>query len=228
MKPIFLSRLETTTNDLTAESIIIFNHNGVIDGPHLHSALEAELDSNLAADQIVFIIPEHAKKELKDTLSNDAGLASLITRFNKRTAIILQTFSAAGEFSKPQNIGEIEPIVTFEKHILCRQLLTRVFLDHGGFVEANDNYHFVNPSGRHTQKFIRISNLLDDYAEVGIFAFACMSFVSPDIDQVYVDTPSLFSVIAALNEIRLGFQLPSLAIRNFASSRLTLPGSPFR
>lgn len=224
MKPIFLSRLETSTNDLISETIVIFNHNGVIDGPHLHSALEAELDSNLTADQIVFIIPDHAERQLKETLSNDVGLASLIARFNKRTALLLQTFSHQGKFSNPQNIGEIEQIVTYEKDVLCRRLLTGIFLRNGGFVEANDNYHFVNPSGRHTQKFIRIANLLDDSAEVGFFAFACMSFVSPGIDQVYVDTPSLFSVVAALNEIRLGFQLPSLAIRNFASYKVLNPG----
>ncbi|MDB5819800.1 MAG: hypothetical protein JWQ11_3440, partial [Rhizobacter sp.] len=88
--------------------------------------------------------------------------------------------------------------ITLEE--IGRRSATAIFLEHGGFVEANASYHFRNPSGRHTDRFMRLSNLLVCHAEISIIAMTLLPLIPTDAVQAHVDTPAVFALVSAVNE----------------------------
>ena len=83
---------------------------------------------------------------------------------------------------------------------ITRRSATAIFLDHGGFVEANASFHFRNPSGRHTDRFMRLSNLLVRHAEISLIAVGLLPLIPEDALIAHVDTPAMFALVAAINE----------------------------
>ncbi len=76
---------------------------------------------------------------------------------------------------------------------LLRRGATAIFRSNGGFVEATSAYHFRNPSGRHTSRFIRLSNILVRQPEITLLGVCALKYVSTRTRRIYVDTPSLLS-----------------------------------
>lgn len=94
-----------------------------------------------------------------------------------------------------------------------------MFAIHGGFVEANSNYHFLNPSQRHTDRFIRLSNLLSSSAEISLLAMTMLPLLPPTAEVAHVDTPAMFALVSAVNDhLRvLAPSRPWLRCENFRS-----------
>ncbi|MCE2921587.1 MAG: hypothetical protein LW837_16785, partial [Roseomonas sp.] len=91
------------------------------------------------------------------------------------------------------------------------------FMRRGGFVESTPAFHFENPSKRHTERFIRLSNILTRGAEIGFIAFATLPFVPANATVAYVDTPAVFAVVAAINEQLSSFGRETLLADSFGS-----------
>jgi hypothetical protein len=81
-----------------------------------------------------------------------------------------------------------------------RRAITSIFNTRHGFVESTATYHFENPSGRHTERFIRLSNILARGAEIAFIGFCTLPNVPERATTAYLDTPSLYAVVAAINE----------------------------
>jgi hypothetical protein len=86
-----------------------------------------------------------------------------------------------------------------------RRAITGIFNARHGFVESTGTYHFENPSGRHTERFIRLSNILARSAEIAFIGFCTLPYVPAGATTAYLDTPSLYAVVAAINEQRSSF-----------------------
>ncbi len=84
-------------------------------------------------------------------------------------------------------------------------------------MQASNTYHFVNPSGRHTARFIRLSNILIRGREIQFLAFALLPSIPAQTEEVYIDTPALYSILAGVNEIRSIFGKRPLEVENFRS-----------
>jgi hypothetical protein len=95
--------------------------------------------------------------------------------------------------------------------------VTEIFRRRGGFVESTPAFHFENPSGRHTERFMRLSNILARGAEIGFIAFATLPHVPADATIAYLDTPAAFAVIAAINEQYSSFSRGPLQADCFGS-----------
>ena len=65
--------------------------------------------------------------------------------------------------------------------------------------------------------FLRASNLLDSGPEIGFLAFCCLPYVNPTVDKVYIDTPSLFTLVSRMNDLRRIFNKDPLYVQNFQS-----------
>ncbi|MFB0981023.1 MAG: hypothetical protein QMC62_08915 [Alteromonadaceae bacterium] len=72
-------------------------------------------------------------------------------------------------------------------------------------MESSANYHFVKPSGKHTNRFIKASNVMENGAEISFLAINLLSFIKNKIDKIYTDTAGIFPVAYELLTIMRRF-----------------------
>ena len=94
----------------------------------------------------------------------------------------------------------------FERKMI-NEGLQRTFLQHGGLIESEGTHHFVFPSGKHCDKFLRAGNVLLHGCEINFVAFALLGhFDESQHDRIYCDTSSINSVAFALVQMKNNFR----------------------
>ncbi|GAB5457592.1 MAG: hypothetical protein Hens3KO_06220 [Henriciella sp.] len=217
MKPVFSARCEFALQTSTHEILLLFSHRGVFDADHLVRTLEEEIAANLPPDEVLIALPAPVFDQAKSQLENDPTLSLFVSRLQKRSTITLVAYDATGYEAKRAHLGGETLDSEIRLHDLNRRMITAIFNKRGGFVDAKETYHFVNPSKRHTKRFIRLSNILVNAAEIGFMAYTCLHRINDEIDRLLLDTPMLHSIAASINEIRAVFGLPFLDVENFRS-----------
>lgn len=81
------------------------------------------------------------------------------------------------------------------------------FLNHEGLVESiGDSQHYVFPSGKHSQRFLRTANVLLYSCEIAFLALGILKqFSKKDYRYIYCDTSSINSVALSLINLRNRF-----------------------
>jgi len=217
VKTAFIERIEIAADDRLHEILLIFSPFNSLFPEQIASDIEDEVNKNLTPDEFIFVVPEPTLNAAEDLLSNDEILLSLFNRFSNRTTITLKTFNVLGVETHTKHIDGPRSSATIDIATLSRRIVTSIFNRHGGFVESTSSYHFENPSKRHTEKFIRLSNILVHGSEIAFFGYCCLPFISKHTETIFIDTPALYSVVSAINDIRRIFELPSLQADNFRS-----------
>jgi len=94
-------------------------------------------------------------------------------------------------------------------HFLARLFqegLMRIFKDREGMLDSLGQYHYVKPSGKHSDKFIRTANVLMRGAEVSFIAFSLLPYMlHRNITHIYTDTAAINAVAYALVALRQSF-----------------------
>ena len=179
--------------------------------------LNEELSNPSVPDEIIIAVPRIVLDRVYELLRVNPELSVHTDRFSKTTTMSLVGFCSRGKEKDKIHVAGPKSSVSIPLHRLSRQIITKFFKKHGGFVESTGSYHFENPSGRHSKKFIRLANILIEAEEIGYMGFACLPFINENSRYLYIDTPALHAVTATINEIRSIFELPVLGVRNFHS-----------
>jgi hypothetical protein len=164
------------------------------------STVGQETERALAPDQMIVLARSDQAEGIRIAFEQSREMKTVRSRFH-RSAIELQSYDANAALVGRQllHVGDGRTVDVALDEIL-RRGVTAIFRDRGGFVEANASYHFANPSGRHTDRFMRLSNILVRNAEIHFLAVAVMKHITPSATRAYIDTPSLYAVISAVNE----------------------------
>lgn len=154
------------------------------------------------------VIPEHVFIIYPDSLNlkNIKKFKSRLDYF-KNTKIKFISYDVNGEFDKKKRIlAELK-----EKAIID------LFNKNNAMMTIDKNYHFQTLSRKHTDKFIKISNLLVNKNEIDFLSICLLKFI--DESNIYVDTSSILSLIQSTillkKNISKEFKVPS--IYNFHS-----------
>lgn len=220
MKQIFSTWVEHVIDQATYRQLVLFFHRQDLSPNDLAEKLNDELTDSTPPDEILISVPIPVFTETKNRCKTHIILKTHLDRFSKNSEITLTGFDINGNEVKVSRLtsGKRVPSIPLKKS--TRQIITSLFRKYGGFVESNESFHFENPSGRHTKKFLRFSNLLNSSEEIGYIAFACLPFIGSDIERLYIDTPSLHSVTSSINEIRSVFSVRALGVTNFHSYKI--------
>lgn len=202
MKPIFLNRFEKVVDDVAIELLVAYVGMDGLDGMTVGEPIEREVEARLSPDELVVVARSSEAKRLAAEIPTSIEFRRMRERLGPRATITVIGFDSRGaEIDRIEiHTGDLSSGISLIEVI--RRGVTAIFRDRGGFVESTASYHFLNPSGRHTSRFIRLSNLLVYYSEISFIALALLGSIPKDARLVYIDTPSLFTVIAAMNEHR--------------------------
>jgi len=191
---------ETSTRD----ALLVFVATPKLDPQAFASTIEAEIEANLVPDEVAIIVREPAFDSTLAELADQSLHLSTLSRLG-RSDVVLIGYGCNGCETRRSCVAGNIPGDGITIDDVRRRGITWIFNERRGFVEANATYHFENPSGRHTERFIRLSNILARGAEIAFIGFCCLPHIEPTVTRAYLDTPSLYAVVAAINEQRRSF-----------------------
>lgn len=217
MKSVWVQRFEfSDSGNVPYEVLLVFCGGSVVEVESIVSLVEAEFDRDLMPDEVLLAVAEPLADQLAREISGPVG-NSLLNRLHKSTLVRVVGYDIMGQEKSTVGIRGEHPRMTVSLESLTRRGITRIFNCRGGLVKATSSYHFVHPSGKHTNDFVRLSNLMVTAAEINFLAFCCMPYVSENAEIVYIDTSALFSIVLAVSALRRPFNSPALRVENFRS-----------
>lgn len=219
MNSFFLHRFDWSPEGRNVDVLMAFVASNDFDAAAFSTIIEQELEQRLAPDELLLLAPQPLASTIATAFTADPTLNALAVRLRGRTAVTLLTYDQAGDEAERVPVVPGGQQSAAQLPELRTRGITAIFREHGGFIESAGGFHFENPSGRHTDRFIRLSNLLVRQAEIAFMAVCCLPNLTPDILQVYIDTPALYAVVSAINEQRRLFapSAPALKADNFRS-----------
>jgi len=114
------------------------------------------------------------------------------------------SFESDGKITQLEH-AESKPLK--ELAIFCKQYvqqgLQEIFIRNEGLVtSAGKHHHFVFPSGKHSDRFLRVANVLIYSSEIYFIAHSLLRFFdSQKFKVIYCDTSSINSVALALSDL---------------------------
>lgn len=222
MKSIFTLRFDLLrategAEACTSDTLMVFVATTEFDPEEFASTIETEIEANLVPDEVAIIVREPSFAATLTELTTHSLHLSTLGRLG-RSIVILIGYDCNGIETRRHCIAGTMSTDSMTIDDVRRRGITCIFNERRGFVEANSTYHFENPSGRHTERFIRLSNILASGAEIAFIGFCCLPNIAPSVTKAYLDTPSLYAVVAAINEQRRSFAGTSWILAdNFSS-----------
>ncbi len=192
-------RLSKDVDRRSIDVFIVFLASEELRADELSALVDREVQRALAPDEMILVTRRTAFAKSVAAMSTDAAFESVRSRLGRATISVVGFGAGGGEISR-KVVRESDEISGMSVQEIGRRCVSTMFAVHGGFVEANSNYHFLNPSQRHTDRFIRLSNLLSSFAEVSLLAMTVLPLLPVDAEVAHVDTPAMFAVISAVND----------------------------
>lgn len=206
MNSIFSFRFEIVRNSAHYDVLLIFAATPELDPEALATVIESEVERNLVPDEIVIVVRDPVFEISRQQLEVDSQNVATLARLANRASVTLIGYDCVGKEARRVQVAGPAPKREVKFADFRRRAITSIFNTRHGFVEATATYHFENPSGRHTERFIRLSNILVRGAEIAFIGFCTLSKVPAQVTTAYLDTPSLYAVVAAINEQRSSFE----------------------
>tara|TARA_R110002167_G_scaffold363306_1_gene583248 strand:- start:135 stop:2420 length:2286 start_codon:yes stop_codon:yes gene_type:complete len=187
--------------------------------------LESFFQSHLLTDRLIILIPGYGKQEIKDYFNADIfetfrRVPGFDHKYDQASCFVYQ-FDANGNYTPSSEKRLSNEITNSEEEFfkyLNRNGTTQIFMNRGGLVESSPDHHFVFPSKKHSEKFIRTGNVLKNSAEIFFIAVQLLDKFD-NATSVYCDTSSINVIPFAIFEIkrRFGNDFDSIPINSFES-----------
>jgi hypothetical protein len=218
VKQAYVHRFRRDADGAAVDTITAFIASREFEEGGIAGELEREVDVRLVPDELVLVCRESIADQLAHAFKTSGPLRRLRERLLPDTPTTLISFDETGTEVRRQVLSDLDAPSDVLLDDLLRRGATAIFRVNGGFVEATSAYHFRNPSGRHTSRFMRLSNILVRQAEITLLGVCALQHILPHIRRIYVDTPSLFAIVAAVNDVRESEAgLPPISADSFRS-----------
>jgi hypothetical protein len=218
MSPLFAFRFEIARANSTQDVLMIFAATVAFDAEAFATVVESEIEANLVPDEVLVVVRGPSFAAAKNALRMESTHQATLARLRDRSTVTLVAYDHHGRECDRAHIAGPEPSYPIRFDDFRRRGTSAIFAARHGFVESTATYHFETPSGRHTERFIRLSNILVRGAEIAFIGFCTLPYVPEGATIAYLDTPSLYAVVAAINEQRSSFPNVALILAdNFSS-----------
>jgi hypothetical protein len=152
---------------------------------------------NLPPDKIIIICPMFNKAEVLKIFRKNSDIYSYIPHFEYDTFddnVSALTIDQNGVF---ETFLGIKISIDHINEIYQRGLI-KIFNSNGGLIISKSAHHFVFPSGKHCDRFLRTGNVLIHGAEILFIVSALIKkFKNKRFENIYCDTSSINSLAYA-------------------------------
>lgn len=200
MSPFFLTRFTKASADGAYDILVAYLATSNFEEEEFLDVVSREIDANLRPDELIVLVRTTTFADAKSAFESSVTTQNLLDRLGSRTHVSIIGFGENARETQREKFGEGQSAIEISLAEIGRRGATAIFRKRGGFLESTSNYHFENPSKRHTDRFIRLSNILVKYSEISFLAFTLLPFIESHSEFAYIDTPSLFAVVASIND----------------------------
>ncbi|MDB5119349.1 MAG: hypothetical protein JWN56_567 [Sphingobacteriales bacterium] len=178
--------------------------------------------NNLPPDKIIILCPAFNVSEIGNLFDFNSDIYSFFP-FDVETmrgSITAISINGNGEFKN--FLGN--SIQDSEIDELYNRGMTKIFNSNGGLIVSQSAHHFVFPSGKHCDRFLRTGNVLIHGIEILFIVTALLKKLkNKRFKNIYCDTSSInslaYAYISFLKELDLEFQ-DSVGVESFGSYKL--------
>ncbi len=153
------------------------------------SDINVHFQSSVVPENCFIILPNTVNLENSDL----SKIKDRLTYFNN-TAIKFITYNQDGYFKNHHNTSDNKEVNVLLNRII-ESTIIELFNKNDVMMTFDSNYHFRTLSGKHTDKFIKISNLLVDKNEIDFLSICMLKHINKK--NIYVDTSTIISLIQA-------------------------------
>lgn len=186
---------------------IIFCDRPTIDQDAVTNDIRQFFETHYQTDEIYVLGSSFLKSEMQRIFKNPTQQSETFIGIPRREDthldqnLYLITFESNGKLSCSDKTLPVE----FERKMI-NEGLQQIFLKHGGLIESEGTHHFVFPSGKHCNKFLRTGNVLLHSYEINFVAFSLLGHFDENYhDRIFCDTSSINSVALALVQLKNNF-----------------------
>jgi hypothetical protein len=206
-------------------TIVFVNQRKYPKHKNLIDELEEFFQSHLLTDKLIIILPDYCDLQIQSYFDNDIfetfrRVPGFTNEYHLKSCFIYK-FDKSGEFIPFLKVGLKKLLESDEKvffNLLMRNGATQIFIMRGGLVESTPDHHFVFPSNKHSEKFLRTGNILINSAEIFFLAIQLLERFN-NATSIYCDTSSINVIPFAIFEVkrRFGVDFNSVPINSFES-----------
>lgn len=202
---------------------VMFCEDGNLNIGKVKGEVRNHFNYHFQTDEILIVGPNYASNELQSIfIENFAEAFEGVPTLHEqhlRESIRVYAFDKDGKLECLSNGQEIAPE---NIRLLLNIGLTNIFVNRGGLIEASgEAHHFIFPSGKHCNKFLRTGNILLHSSEIYFIAFNLLGkFNEEDVHHIFCDTSSISSIAMALIDLKRRFfdkSFPNVSITSFSS-----------
>jgi hypothetical protein len=174
--------------------------------------IDANIANDMVPEEVIVLLREPLFENAKQQLEN-SKTTTIRSRLGPDVPFQIIGYDQEGRLAKRYILNPSAISSHFCIDEFKRRAVTNIFRQRQGFIKGNNRYHFQNPSKRHSQKFLRLANILANAAEISFIAFCLLKFISKKARFAYIDTPALHVLVAAVQE----------QLRSFEHDRILYP-----
>ena len=186
-----------------SSTTVIFCPGESINNTILQTEIRLFYEKHHHTDEIIIIGGENIKEELiENFITNQSDTFKYLHKVDKdflNSNLFLFAFDADGSLISLNGKSISDNL---EKKLL-NEGTQNIFITRGGFVESKGAHHFVFPSGKHCNKFLRTGNILLHSSEIYFIGFTLLKSYNVDKhNQIYCDTSSINTIAFALIDLK--------------------------
>ncbi|MES2762758.1 MAG: hypothetical protein V4677_11145 [Bacteroidota bacterium] len=179
--------------------------------------------NNVPPDRIYVICPEYISKEIAELFKEASEIYNYIPLFKNKQfekSLFLIHFDKNGEFRYSDGTLVLKEMMDE----IYNRALVSIFLKRGGLIISQKSHHFVFPSGKHCDRFLRTGNVLINGSEIMFIASSILrKFAKKEFKNIYCDTSSInslaFAFVSLYKDLN-GFHGKEIHIESFGSYKL--------
>ena len=206
----FLFNSRYIIEETTREYTIVFFHTESFDFDDFTTSIDDFFQEQKLPERMFLVLPEYVRKEFEGVMDvRIVDVSKVIpTNFNSKEPFDFLSpiyYDSKGNLSISKAVKEKIDLNVID--VLFNRALVDIFKEREGLIKAEKAHHFVFPSGKHCDYFLRTGNILQKGNEIFFIAFNILKNIKNDIRIIYCDTSSINSIAFALIELKRRFKL---------------------
>lgn len=161
--------------------------------------------NTILPDKLIVICLEYNKDQVSNLFKIESDIYNYIPRFSsiqEENSVTVISLDKNGEFTA--SIGTCPEEDELDE--VYNRGMVKIFIENGGLIISQSAHHFVFPSGKHSDRFLRPGNVLIHGTEIMFLATAILRhFKVKRTEYIYCDTSSInslaYSYIILLKEL---------------------------
>lgn len=222
----FFKEVKIESNGLQIQNhlVIFFPYKNVLKTKNnLQLQLREYFYKNILPDKLIVICLEFNKDEIQTLFKKNSEIYEYIPKFHfdqNEKSISVFSLDKFGKFNSI--FGNVPPSEEIDD--IYNRGLIKIFNKNGGLIISQTANHFVFPSGKHSDRFLRTGNVLINGTEIYFIASALIKYFKKEkFETLYSDTSSInslaFAFINLLKELNPNFE-ESVIVESFGSYRM--------